>query len=669
MAPTKRLRTSLALATLVGGLTVAAPLAGAAPRTVHAAAHSGKVVFPVKPTAKVAKALKIRRANAVTNLSAHGGINGIEVTTGPPQVYVVFYGSQWGTQGTDGNGYATFTGDTAGMAPRIQAMFKGLGTNNELWSGVQTQYCDGAANGAQTCAAGLPHVGYPTGGALAGVWYDNSVASGAQVNGNTLAKEAVLAAAHFGNTTAAQNRSVQYVIVSPTGTHPDGFNTPTGGFCAWHDYNGDAGLTGGAAPSSYGDIAFTNLPYIPDMGGSCGANYVNAGAAGTLDGVTIVGGHEFAETITDQNPGGGWWDNATGMENSDKCSWNGVGGTTGAQNITFATGSFAMQSNWSNEVSACQIAHAIVTGGPAANDFSVAVSPASATVTAGGAASASVSTATTSGTAQSVALTVTGAPTGVTATLGSASVNSGSSTTLSIATTSAAVAGVYPLTVKGVATSGTKTATYTLTVRAASVNDFAIALSPTSGAVNPGSSASSSLTTQTLSGTSQTISLSVSGAPTGVTARLGSTSLSSANRSTTLSITTTTSVVPGTYPLTVTGRATSGTKTAVYTLTINVPNDFSVTLTPASGTAAVGGSTTTTVSTAVVSGTSQSVTLSATTSNSRITASLSPSSVTTGGSATLTISVSSRANRGTYTVTVSARAASGTKTTTYTLTV
>ena len=268
MATSKWLRSSLALATLIGGLTVAAPLAGAMTHKAHAAVRSGKVIFPVKPSAKAAHALKLRKAHAVTNLSAHGGINGIEVTTGTPQVYVVFYGSQWGTQGTDGSDYATFTGDPAGMAPRIQAMFKGLGTNNELWSGVQTQYCDGAANGAQTCAAGLPHVGYPTGGALAGVWYDNSVASAAQSNGNTLAKEAVLAAAHFGNTTASQNRSVQYVIVSPTGTHPDGFNTATGNFCAWHDYNGDTGLTGGAAASSYGDIAFTNLPYISDMGAS-----------------------------------------------------------------------------------------------------------------------------------------------------------------------------------------------------------------------------------------------------------------------------------------------------------------------------------------------------------------------------------------------------------------
>ena len=362
MPTMKQFRTSLALATLIGGLTVAAPLAGATTRTAHATQASGKVIFPLKSSAKSAHSLKLRKAHAVTNLSAHGGIHGIEVTTGAPQVYVVFYGSQWGTQGTDGNGYATFTGDPAGMAPRIQAMFKGLGTNNELWSGVQTQYCDGAASGAQTCAAGLPHVGYPTGGALAGVWYDNSVASASQSTGNTLAKEAVLAANHFGNTTAAKNRSAQYVIVSPTGTHPDGFNTTGGNFCAWHDYTGDPGL--GSVSQPNGPAAFTNLPYIPDMGASCGQSFVNAGAAGTLDGVSIVEGHEYAETVTDQFPSGGWFD-SSGAENGDKCAWITPGSAGGAQDVPFATGTFAMQATWGNDgasgAGACEVSHPFVT--------------------------------------------------------------------------------------------------------------------------------------------------------------------------------------------------------------------------------------------------------------------------------------------------------------------
>ena len=133
----------------------------------------------------------------------------------------------------------------------------------------------------------------------AGVWVDESTASPATATGHQLGVEAVNAAAHFGNTTAASNRDAQYVILSPTGTNPD--NWLTNGFCAWHDYNGDSTLSGGAVTSPYGDIAFTNLPYITDAGASCGQNFVNS--SGPLDGVSIVEGHEYAETSHRPEPG------------------------------------------------------------------------------------------------------------------------------------------------------------------------------------------------------------------------------------------------------------------------------------------------------------------------------------------------------------------------------
>src|SRR5207248_5738810 len=118
-----------------------------------------------------------------------------------------------------------------------------------------------------------------------GVWVDESSAAPSQASGHQLGQEAVNAAGHFGNTTSTANRNVHYVIISPTGTHPDGFNTITGQFCAWHDYTGDSTLSGGAVSSPYGPLAFTNMPYVTDMGSSCGQNFVNSGSAGTLDGV------------------------------------------------------------------------------------------------------------------------------------------------------------------------------------------------------------------------------------------------------------------------------------------------------------------------------------------------------------------------------------------------
>src|SRR5437588_10700094 len=118
------------------------------------------------------------------------------------------------------------------------------------------------AQGATTCnTANTPHVGYPSVGALAGVWFDTAAPSPSSATISQLAQEAVNAAAHFGNTTAASNRYAQYVVVSPSGTHPDGFGSAN--FCAWHSYT----------TSSYGDLPYTNMPYVTDLGASCGENF------------------------------------------------------------------------------------------------------------------------------------------------------------------------------------------------------------------------------------------------------------------------------------------------------------------------------------------------------------------------------------------------------------
>jgi PKD repeat protein len=326
-------------------------------------------------------------ATGAGTLSFDGGIGGVGVVSGTPKVYLVFWGSQWGSASTDANGFLRLSGDTRSAAPYMQAWIKGLGTSGETWSGVMTQYCDGALvpSGAVSCPAGAAHVGYPAGGALAGVWYDNSAMAPSAARGSQIAQEALKAAGHFGNTTPQSNRYAQYIIMSPTHTHPDGFNTPAGNFCAWHDFNGDTALSGGAVASPFGNVAFTNMPYVTDLGTSCGQNFVKS----VLDGFSLVGGHEYAETLTDQFPAGGWINNtgstANGEENGDECAWIRSGQGASAL-VALATGSFAMQSTWSNDTNRCDIAHAIVAGGgsaggqPTAN-FSFSISALTATFT------------------------------------------------------------------------------------------------------------------------------------------------------------------------------------------------------------------------------------------------------------------------------------------------
>jgi hypothetical protein len=297
--------------------------------------------------------------NSAANLRYGGGVDGIGVTTGHEKVYLVFWGTQWGTQSTDANGNLTFSSDTAGAAARLQMLYKGLGTGGELWSGVMTQYCEGVAAGTQICGSAGTHVAYPTGGALSGVWYDNASAEPTTASPAQIGNEAVRAASHFGNTSASLNRNAQYMVVSPKGLNPD--NWRTGGFCAWHDWNGDVGSS-----SSVGDIAFTNQPYVLDAGTSCGQNFVNSGTAGTIDGFTIVNGHEYSETITDQNPAGGYTD-TSGEENADKCAWVSPSSHGGAGNVAMGNGSYPMQGTWSNDsvsgTGDCEISHTIFGGG------------------------------------------------------------------------------------------------------------------------------------------------------------------------------------------------------------------------------------------------------------------------------------------------------------------
>jgi hypothetical protein len=124
------------------------------------------------------------------------------------------------------------------------------------------------------------------------VFVDNSSAAPTHPRQSHLAAEAVRAAEHFGNTAAGSNDSTQYVIASATGNSSSGFGRQ---YCAYHS----------STSSTVGNVAYTNLPYITDAGASYGANF---NGLGPTAGITIVGGHEAAETVSDQFPSTGWLD-------------------------------------------------------------------------------------------------------------------------------------------------------------------------------------------------------------------------------------------------------------------------------------------------------------------------------------------------------------------------
>jgi serine protease len=248
------------------------------------------------------------------NLTYHGGVGGIGVETAPV-IYLVVWGSQW-----NGN-------DPSGEVALLSNFYGAMGGSG--WLNSVSQYCQGAASGTTFCnGAGSAASNNVT---FAGVWYDNGSAAPSRPSQSNIAAEAVRAAQHFGNTTSASNASVQYVIATATGNNSSGFKTQ---YCAYHS----------STSSTVGNVAYTNLPYLTDAGASCGANF---NGLGPNAGITIVSGHEAAETISDQFPNGGWLDSG-GAENGDKCAWISTGSPGASATVSMGNSSFPVQSLWSN---------------------------------------------------------------------------------------------------------------------------------------------------------------------------------------------------------------------------------------------------------------------------------------------------------------------------------
>ena len=202
-----------------------------------------------------------------------------------------------------------------------------------------------------------------------------------------------------------------------------------------------------------------------------------------------------------------------------------------------------------------------------ADDFSVSASPSSVTATAGQSATSTIGTAVTSGVTQSVALTASGAPSGATVSFNPSSITSGQTSTITITTTSSTPAGTFSILVTASGASATHTTTVTLTVTAPAQNDFSIAASPTSVSVTAGQSGTSTISTALTGGSAQSVALSASGQPSGVTVGFNPVSVT-AGGSSTMTITVASGTAPGTYPVTVTGTATSATHSVSVTLTV-----------------------------------------------------------------------------------------------------
>ncbi|HEV2375289.1 MAG TPA: ricin-type beta-trefoil lectin domain protein [Streptosporangiaceae bacterium] len=243
-------------------------------------------------------------------LPYHGGP--VQVT---PHVYLLLWGPNWSSDPAQ-----------EASAAYLESFYKGLGVAPEdVWSTLTSQYGDGS--------------GSPT--------FGSSVFMGTSIDASTPPKGATQAQIQTEAQVLANKLNItdltdaQIVVATQSGTCPQNFaascNGTSGTYCGWHAY----------APTAP-QVPYTNLPYMPDAGGNCGQFAVQ----NQWDGFSIVGGHEYTESITDPAAGNGWIDTADtgGGEIGDKCAWiDPVTHNANLSKVTLSTGTFAMQPLFSNK--------------------------------------------------------------------------------------------------------------------------------------------------------------------------------------------------------------------------------------------------------------------------------------------------------------------------------
>ncbi|MDH6142820.1 MULTISPECIES: hypothetical protein [Kitasatospora] len=262
-------------------LCAALGLLAAAPGSAEAA---GTVTSHHNPHQLKPKTQNAAPAVITGAMSNHGG-----PVQSAPKIYVDYWG--WGA-------------DPSGEQAYLNRFLSSIGGNP--WLATVNQYGGGSSP------------------VLAGTWSDPA-AIPASPSDAQIQAEAGAAALHFAT---GNSVNVEIVVATPTGHSTPGFGTQ---YCAYH--GAIAGLP---------NVTYTDLPYMSDAGSNCGAGSVTGSA---LDGVSIVEGHEMAETITD--PLLNAWYDAGNNEIGDKCAWTGLG------TVTTSAGTFAMQPLWSNSANNC----------------------------------------------------------------------------------------------------------------------------------------------------------------------------------------------------------------------------------------------------------------------------------------------------------------------------
>src|SRR2546425_1128363 len=210
--------------------------------------------------------------------------------------------------------------------------------------------------------------------------------------------------------------------------------------------------------------------------------------------------------------------------------------------------------------------------GPAA-DYTLSLAPAALTIVQGANGTATVTITRTNFTG-AVTLSLGGAPTGVTGSFNPAA-PTGTSATLTVSVGAAVAAGVYDLTVAGAGSAGNRSTPLTLTVNAAP--DYALSVAPTALTIAQGANGTATVTI-TRTNFTGAVTLSLGGAPAGVTGAFNPAAPTGTTSALTVSVGA--AVAPGVYNLTVNGTGAPGNRSTPLTLTVSAAPDYSLSLSP-----------------------------------------------------------------------------------------
>jgi hypothetical protein len=223
-----------------------------------------------------------------------------------PKMYLIFWGYKK-------------AGDPDKVAKLLTAYAQSIG--GSALNGVVTQYYE--ESGKKQVLITNPK------NQFGGVWNDNSAIPKSPNDGDVSA-EALRAVAHFG-----YDPNGSYFVATAHGHATSGFGKS---FCAYHS----------STISGKNVVSYTNFPYIPDGGKPCFVNAITppSDEGGKVEGVTVVAGHELAETVTDPDPFSGW--NSVQGEIADMCQ-----SVTELKNDPFGKNSWTSQPLFSDRTQTC----------------------------------------------------------------------------------------------------------------------------------------------------------------------------------------------------------------------------------------------------------------------------------------------------------------------------